>query len=206
MSCLSDQTSTKDCKQTDHSMNKQCPLQNREARHSLIPDELWITLHLQNASLKFLTLKYISFSLPIIQTVGDSSKTFQDNCYGSWHHQNLRPTCPTHGHWHTVLLSCCRDGQKGCFWLAEAPCWHTVILNAKEAKPAAARSSKPAGLLTSLLCSRKHRTLDQKSGETLWNHSSCISFPEFHKSYSSFARVRFDHHSQGPGNQRSANF
>lgn len=58
MSCLSDQTSIKDCKQTDHSMNKQCPLQNREARHSLIPDELWITSYLQNASLKFLTLKY----------------------------------------------------------------------------------------------------------------------------------------------------
>lgn len=65
MSCLSDQTSITDCKQTDQSMNKQCPLQNREARHSLIPDELWITSYLQNASLKFLTLKYntsVSFS------------------------------------------------------------------------------------------------------------------------------------------------
>lgn len=146
MRCLSDQTSTKDCKQTDHSMNKQCPLQKREARHSLIPDELWITSQLQNASLKFLTLEYISFILPIRQTVGDSSKTFQANCYGSWHHQNLWPTCPTHGHWHTVLLTCCSwHGQRGCFCLAKAPCWLTVILNTKEAKPTAARGSKPPG-------------------------------------------------------------
>lgn len=45
-------------------MNKQCPLQNRGARRLLIPDELGITLHLQNDSLKILTLKYINFTPP----------------------------------------------------------------------------------------------------------------------------------------------
>lgn len=35
-----------------------------EARYSLIPDELWITLHLQNAFVKFSTLEHIASVLP----------------------------------------------------------------------------------------------------------------------------------------------
>lgn len=124
-------------------------------------------------------IQHISFIPPIIQTVGDLSKTFQINCYGSWHHQNLWPTCPTHGHWHTVLLSrCSLDGQRGCFCLAEALCWHTVILNVKEAKPTAARGSKPAGpvLLMSLLRSRKHHSTRRVVGPCGTTHLAFLSW------------------------------
>lgn len=107
MSCLSDQTSTKDYKQTDHSMNKQCPLQNTEARHSLIPDELWIALHLQNISLQFLTLKYNLSVLcsPLYWQSETKVKRFRSiNSRHNRHHYNLGPPCPTRGNWHSMLL------------------------------------------------------------------------------------------------------